>query len=289
MMSPNIGVLVTTYNDDPKILNRCLKSAYDQKYVSTVVCIDDGSNNKVVDKISFKYDKNKLIIKRIEHSERTIAREEGIELLKEKNVDYFLFIDSDMILPENFFETIMNYVFLNKCAGLIIPELAFSEYNNFWSKAKVFERNIYKVQCKANSSSNIDAARFWEMKSFPGFEESLNAFEEIQPTIRAINLGLKINKIDQVYLLHDEKFVTLTSLLKKKSGYFDTMAGNKSVNLFDVISRYYFFRPQLYNSENIRSYICHPIFFLSVMFLYTTLTLIGVKNYISKSFLKVSV
>lgn len=287
MMNSSIGILITTYNDDPKILNRCLKSIYEQSYENKViVCIDDGSNNKVTDQILFEYNKEKLIIKRIEHSERAVARIEGMKVLEERSVDYFIFIDSDMILPKNFFESITNYVLLNKCDGLIIPEIAFSEYSNFWSKVKVFERNIYRVQCKADSKSNIDAARFWSMKSFPGFEESLNAFEEIQPTIRAIHLGLRISKTDEVYILHDEKFVTLSNLLGKKTAYFNTMACNKSVNIMDVISRYYFFRPQFYNLKNVKLYILHPIIFLGVIFLYTSLTLIGVKNYIHRSFSK---
>ncbi len=273
-----IGVLVTTYNDG-EIINRCLKSIYNQSYENMyIICIDDGSKVKAEDYIDFEYSSERMNIKYIEHSERAIARDIGINILKEKGVDYFIFLDSDMKLPENFIKETVGFIENTETDGVIFPEKSFSEYTNYWTKVKVFERNLYQVHFKNYSSTSIEAARLWKMSSFLGFEKNLNAFEEIQPTLRAIKAGKKVERIKDTFILHDEKHITLSNLISKKSKYFGYMGNHEAVSLSTVLTRFYFFRPQLYHFKNLLKYIKHPLKFIGVVSMYIVLSFIAFKN-----------
>ncbi|MEN8905067.1 MAG: glycosyltransferase [Clostridiales bacterium] len=279
MKKPLIGILLTTYNDD-EVINRCLKSLYFQSYENIIIiCVDDGSKKDVESFLDFEYSKDKLIIEKIPHSERAVARDTGISILKNKNVDYFIFLDSDMTLPAGFISIVTNVTLENNYIGVVLPELSFSTYKNYWSKVKVLERNIYKVNSNVNSSSSIEAARFWNMELFPDFEKDLKAFEEIQPTLKARKLGYKIGRVNNIFINHDEKYVSLKNLLKKKTGYFNNMSRHKAVNLKSVLTKFYFFRSQLYHPSNIKEYLKHPLLFFGVIFLYIILTIFAFMHF----------
>ena len=262
-----LGILITTFNDGEIIL-RCLDSIYNQldeiDFPTYVVCVDDGSDSP----LTYSY----FDILRIRHSGRSYARIEGLKKILSENCTHFLFLDSDMILPQGFLKKLKTVVENYDCDAFIIPEVAFSSYNNFWTKVKVFERNLYRVNY-CGESGNIEAARLWKVTSFPGFVEGLEAFEEIQPTIMGIRNGLKIVKTQEIFILHDEKKVTIKDLLIKKNTYFCYMLDSDKCSKWDMIKRYYFFRPHLYHKENLKKYIRHPILAIGVVFMYLILTL----------------
>lgn len=261
-----LGILITTYNDGDIII-RCLDSIYNQinkaGYSVYVVCVDDGSQPPLV------YPHFDIL--RINHMGRSFARIEGLKKIISEGCTHFLFLDSDMVLPQGFLEKIYHILKSNQSDAYIIPEIAFSNYNNFWTKVKVFERNLYTVNyCK--ETGNIEAARLWKVESFPGFLEGLEAFEEIQPTIIAAKKGLKIQKVYETFIYHDEKKVTFKDLLKKKNYYFCCMVDSEKCSKKDMIKRFYFFRPHLYHKDNLKKYIKHPILTLGVILMYLSLT-----------------
>ncbi|ACM59309.1 glycosyl transferase family 2 [Caldicellulosiruptor bescii] len=262
-----LGILITTYNDDYIIL-RCLDSIYNQldeiDFPIYVVCVDDGSD------LPLTYPHFDIL--RTEHRGRSYARIEGLKKILAENCTHFLFLDSDMVLPPGFLKKLKTVVENYDSDAFIIPEVAFSSYNNFWTKVKVFERNLYRVSyCK--ESGNIEAARLWKTNAFPGFVEGLEAFEEIQPTILGVKKGLKILKIQEIFILHDEKKVTFKDLIRKKNTYFCCMIGSEKCSKWEIMKRYYFFRPHLYHKENLKKYIRHPILAIGVVFMYLVLTL----------------
>ena len=114
--------------------------------------------------------------------------------------------------------------------ALVIPELAFSDYTNFFSKVKVFERNIINNAGENVGHNSIEAARFWrreEYKKSGGINFNQIAFEETQPTIRYLEVGGKIKRAVFTGVKHDEKKVTLKNILEKKKYYFSVM--NKTI------------------------------------------------------------
>lgn len=277
---PKVGILITGYNDPPEQLNAVLRSACGQSYASlAVVLIDDGSDVPLQRRIEYGYDRKRLRVIRIPHGERAAARLRGIEELRLLGVQYMLFLDSDMELPETFVAGCAAFALDNEADALILPETAYSRHRNFWTRVKVFERNLYSHGDRIGASS-IEAARFWKMDRFPGFEPGLNAFEEIQPTIRALEQGARVLKWTGAYIRHDEKRVALAGLLAKKRQYFGAMAGHSAVKVGDVLRKYYFFRRQLYTARNIRQYIRHPLLAAGVGAMYALLTAVSLVHFV---------
>lgn len=280
MSGERVGVIITTYNDGP-MLNTCLKSVYSQDYDNLqIVCVDDGSEIKPASNIDFNYSDKRMTILNLPHGERAIARQAGIDFLKKLDIDYLLFLDSDMVLSDGFISNSMKFAKEQKADGIIFPEIAFSKASNYWSKVKVFERNLYQVHYDHWDPSSIEAARMWHIDSFLGFEDGLKAFEEIQPTIRAYKVGKRIMKTKGSKISHDEKKVTFKGLMKKKQGYFTSMGGHEAVSLKSMIKKYYFFRKQLYVKSNLIQYVKHPMLFFGVVWMYIVLTVMGIKRII---------
>lgn len=280
MKNPRFGVLVTTFND-PEILSKNLGSLYDQHYDElNIVCVDDASKIPASETIDFDYDTERLEFIRIPHSERAVARGIGIKRLMELDVDYFIFLDSDMHVTKGFFGKINRFIREEDPDGIIFPEQAYSKSTNFSTRVKVFERNLYQAHYDNYTPSSIEAARMWKTTSFRGFIDGLNAFEEIQPTIRAYKENQVIKKIKGAFIHHDEGYVTIKNLLKKKRYYFNDASSHEEVKLGEMISRFYFFRGQLYNMENLVKYLKHPVLTLGVIYMYFRLSLIGVSSVI---------
>lgn len=277
-----VGVIITTYNDGP-MLNTCLKSVYNQDYQwMQIICVDDGSDIKPEHIIDFEYSTDRLNILNLPHGERAIARQAGIDYLMALEVDYLLFLDSDMVLSDGFISSSIQFAQDKKADGIIFPEIAYSNASNYWSKVKVFERNLYQVHYDHWDPSSIEAARMWHVDSFLGFEDGLKAFEEIQPTIRAYKVGKCIMKIQEATIKHDEKKVSFSGLMKKKQGYFTSMGEHEAVSIKSMISKYYFFRKQLYVPKNLLQYLKHPLLFVGVVWMYIVLTFMGIKRIIIK-------
>lgn len=278
MVQKSLGVLVTTYNDPTLLLNECLRSIHDQDYESLVlVVVDDGSVDPVADRIEFPFEAGRLQILSLPHGERAVARATGIDFLKQLGVEYLLFLDSDMMLPPGLLRELMLYAEDSQSDCVVIPETAYSSATNYWTRVKVFERNLYRAGGKVGATS-IEAARLWRFDRFPGFVDGLNAFEEIQPTLTCLRNGGRVGKLESTFILHDEKQVTLRGLLQKKAYYFSEMGGHQAVRFYDVLKRFYFFRTQLYRKENLMQYLRFPTLTVGVLLLYTVLTAIaGVK------------
>jgi glycosyltransferase involved in cell wall biosynthesis len=277
-----IGILITTYNDSPSILNRGLYTLYSQSYKDlNIVCVDDGSTIPAKEKIDFQYSEERLKIVTLLHGERFIARQVGLKMISQLNCDYFLFLDSDMSLPSaDFIEKLVDFTQRKQIGAVVIPEKAYSNSTNFWTRVKVFERNLYEIGGGIDFTS-IEAARFWKWAEFPGFTAGLNAFEEIQPTLRFIEGGGQVAKFD-LSLDHDEKHVTLRGVLIKKSYYFSQMGNHEAVKLKELFKKFYFFRRQLYLKKNLIKYIRSPFLCLGVITMYLMLTFNGAYRVLKK-------
>jgi len=282
--SKKVAIIFSTYNSSDYV-GECVKSCLGQNYKNLVLVVsDDGSSDNTVSVLekAAEGDERFFLIK-LPHGERGIARAEAIRKAKALDIDYLYIIDSDMMLKDNLIEECVNYLQVNENIGsLVIPELAFSKSENFYSKVKVFERNILNNAGEELGVNSIEAARFWRIDSY-NFTGGINinqiAFEETQPTIRFVEKGGVIKRATFTGVYHDEKHVTLKNIVKKKKYYFSVMdktinsekEGNKK-----ALSRWYFFRPVLYRKENLKQYLLHPILTLGMIFMYLVLTFVAV-------------
>lgn len=292
--SGTVGIILSTYNNG-SIAKECLLSCLEQSYKDVVIVVaDDGSTDDTVKIIEdIKEEHTNLHLLKLPHCERGIARKKAYEELIKFNINYIYIIDSDMILENDLILKCVRYFCENSIVGgLVIPEIPFSNANNFYSKVKVFERSTINNAGEHLSANSIEAARFWridEYDSTGGINPEQISFEETQPTIRYLEMGGVIRRAVFTGVQHDEKRVTLKELISKKKYYFSKMDNTfrtESKGFFKALSRWYFFRPVLYRKENIKQYFRHPILFIGMMWMYLCLSFIGLKEILLKVLVK---
>lgn len=285
-----VVILLSSYNNEG-IIEKCVRSCLDQSYKNIqVVVADDGSIDSTVEILKKELGGDtRLHILELPHGERGIARKKAIEKAWELSPSYIYIIDSDMILKKDLAQKCVEHLEESKkLGGLIIPEEAFSEYENFFSKVKVFERRVVNRAGKEVGSNSIEAARFWkssEYKKSGGINFNQIAFEETQPTIRYMEMGGILERATFTGVAHDEKEVTLKNILAKKRYYFSVMGKtteSEENGTMKAIKRWYFFRGVLYRGENLREYIKHPILTLGMVYMYIALTFIWLVEILKK-------
>lgn len=141
-------IVLSTYNNED-IIEKCIKSCISQALCEIVVA-DDGSTDGTLGVLRRLEECNSnLHIISLEHGERGIARAEAIKLAKSLSPEYLYVIDSDMILDSQLVLRCVDYLGKHSdVGGLVIPENCYSNYGNFYSKVKVFERNVLIEQGK---------------------------------------------------------------------------------------------------------------------------------------------
>ncbi len=278
-----VAIAVTTYNN-PIHIQKLLTSCQRQTMQDFELFIaDDGSSDNTV-KIMQKYAKimPRLNIYPLEHAERGVARLVAITQALKTNPKYLMIIDSDMYLKKDLLEEAVNQLDIRTdIDGLIIKEIPYTKYTNFYSKVKVFERRLINNSGEEVDLNSIEAARFWRCQAYVatgGIHPEQISFEEIQPTIKCIEKGGTIKKLMVSGLYHDEKHVTLINILSKKRYYFKMM--NKTIEteekgFIKAFRRWYLFRPVYYCRANMRLYVRHPLLTFGVLIMYIALTFVG--------------
>lgn len=290
-----VALAVTSYNG-PKHMDGLLRSFVYQTYMNyKVVIADDGSTDNTVEVAKSFSDSLPLEIMELEHGERGIARAKSIKKALEYDPEFLVILDGDMMLAKNFLTVAVDAMEANEeIDGLALEEVPYSNYTNFFTRVKIFERKVLNNSRTFDREHSIEAARFWRTDSYlstGGINEKQIAFEEIQPTLRCLDQGGSIEKLFGTYLYHDEKKATLRSMLKKKDYYFSklpiTMEGENE-GFLKTLQRWYLFRPVYYTSWNIKLYFLHPLLFLGMIWMYVCLSFIGVyhvmKHYLKKFF-----
>ena len=149
-----ITVIVTCYNHE-KYIEQCLRSVFNQTYQNIeLIVLDDGSTDgskQIILKtlkdspfeVRFESHKNMGVVK---------TRNKGIELINGK---YFLFVDSDDYLPDDYVEELYSCA-INQQADIVYCDLFDFEKNEIYLKARNFEINSFLT---ANYISNCSLVR----------------------------------------------------------------------------------------------------------------------------------
>lgn len=123
----NFSIIVPVYNR-PDELYELLESLSQQTYTKfEIIVVEDGSTNKS-DKVVQRFE-NQLDIKYFfkQNEGPALTRNMGMERAE---YDYFVFFDSDCIIPENYFENVYNYLKTNQIDAYGGADKAHKNFSN---------------------------------------------------------------------------------------------------------------------------------------------------------------
>jgi len=107
----SVDVVLLTKNSE-KVLEKCLRSVYENVPVRQLIVVDGYSSDKTHDILS-NFDKKYHNIRIIyDKGTRATAREKGIQEVK---TDWFMFIDSDVVVCKNWYQKALKH--LDKTSG----------------------------------------------------------------------------------------------------------------------------------------------------------------------------
>ena len=275
-----ICIAITTYNC-PRHIDGLLKSLVYQQYPHFYVIVaDDGSTDNTKEVIRLYEEKLDIKLLELKHGERGVARVKAIDEARKLDCEFMFFVDGDMMLKKETLLYASDHMLQKpKVDGLVIKELPYSNYTNFFTKVKLFEREVLNNSIVISKEHSIEAARFWRLESYNdtgGINAKQIAFEEIQPTLRCLDQGGCIEKLQGTGLYHDEKEVTLMNILMKKNYYFSHMSttiDSEQGGFMKALKRWYLFRPVYYTKKNLYLYLRHPLLTTGMVFMYFLLTL----------------
>jgi glycosyltransferase involved in cell wall biosynthesis len=105
----SVDVVLLTKNSERK-LKECLESVYQNVPVAKLIAVDGRSNDKTLDILNWfneKYHNVKIIL---DKGNRATARQKGIENV---TTEWFLFVDSDVVLCDGWFKKAQQYISAN--------------------------------------------------------------------------------------------------------------------------------------------------------------------------------
>jgi len=201
-----VSIVITTKNSAAtikRLLISISKQTYSQK---EIIVVDNNSEDSTkqfaylfTDKV---YDRG---------PERSAQRNFGATKAKG---NFFLFLDSDMVLTENVLKECVKKANESKVnlGGIVIPEKSYGQ--GIWAKAKALERKIHLGEPYFESARFIPRNIFLK---FGGFDEEITGPEDWDLPQR-IAKKYQILRIKSL-ILHNEGKLKLSTLYRKKFYY----------------------------------------------------------------------
>lgn len=213
------SVIIPVYNR-PEELAELLTSLVDQTVTNfEVVVIEDGSSNPSDTIIgSFQRD---LDIRYIfqENTGQGFARNHGMKMAQG---DFFVILDSDVILPSDYLEKLENAIQTRELDAFGGPDAAKEDFSSL-QKAMDFAMTSFwttgGIRGKMKDSSKYQARGFNMGVSRAVFEDlggfvDPNRGEDIEWSLRIKNAGFKLELVEEAFVYHKRKN-TLRSFSKQ--------------------------------------------------------------------------
>ena len=242
-MKNKVSIIIPTYNSE-RTIEACIRSSKEQSYANIEVIVVDNNSTDATKEIA-KKTADKVLNR---GPERSAQRNYGA---KKSSGNYYLFIDSDMVLSKEVVRDCITELNKSKVKAVVIPETSFG--TGFWSECKALERACYL------GVPWMEAARFFSKKTFnefSGYDEKNTGTEDYDLPQR-ISGKYGQSSISRVksYIYHDEGHLSLGRTLRKKfyyaqklSVYTDKKDNKKNFsNQSSILKRYglFFVRPSL--------------------------------------------
>lgn len=212
-MGFKISIIITAFNYSDYICDAIESCLFQKNYKNfEIIVIDDGSTDKTLSKIE-KY-KNKINI--------ISQKNEGIEksfnlALKLINGDFFLRLDADDMLHENYLKTFNNYLKKDY-------EFYYSNYNKIDSKKNIIgtsslpKFNKREIMKRGDFLASGTLYKSKLIKSIGGYNDKVKncGLENFEYILKIIKKNFKGYLIDQVlwnYRIHDKN---MSKIIRKK-------------------------------------------------------------------------
>ncbi|MEM3608808.1 MAG: glycosyltransferase family A protein [Candidatus Bathyarchaeia archaeon] len=194
-LNKQIDVVMLTKNSE-KILRECLKSVYENVPVSRLIVLDASSTDRTYQIISEFNRKYGNIVFLTEKGSRARARQRGIEKV---DTDWFMFVDSDVILCEDWFRKAIKYV--GEDVGAVWG-LNFDVTPNLRSKRFLRLLALVASGCFNLRGGMHDTLIRREILDGIKIPERLHAYEDAYITNWIKKKGYKVVVGEDIYCLH---------------------------------------------------------------------------------------
>jgi glycosyltransferase involved in cell wall biosynthesis len=200
-----VSVVVPTRNNQ-RTIEACLRSARDQSHdCIELIVVDNASSDGTVE-----------IARGIADTvvtagpERSAQRNAGLSMARGP---WFLWLDSDMILPPDAIATALRTAERHDAAGVALPERTIGE--GFWTACRALERSCYLDEPWLH---NPRLLRTEYLKALGGFHLGMSGPEDADLRLRILGHGDTI-VLASVIVDHDEGRLTLRDVMRKRFYY----------------------------------------------------------------------
>ncbi|MDQ1279840.1 MAG: hypothetical protein QG670_1102 [Thermoproteota archaeon] len=147
-----VDVVVLTRNSVKPCLKECLESLRNNVPVNRLIVVDGNSTDGTIE-LAKEYNKYFPVETTFDRSGRAKAREIGIKLAK---TDWFLFLDSDVILCDNWFEKASKHMKegVGGIWGAVLPR-AKTDSDIYRAMSKVYGKNELWIAMKAGQKRGL--------------------------------------------------------------------------------------------------------------------------------------
>lgn len=224
-----IDIIIPIYNTPLEDIERCLNSILNQTFNKYIVyIIDDGSNSKTKKYLDeFVRNKNNFIVRHIENSGVSNARNLGVNISKNK---YLTFVDADDTLNENFLKESYELV-KNNNLDLIIG--GYNEIiNNKITKVRLPSPglHIYENETLINFFEKLISGKTNETNKEIGDCPTGRIYTRLFKRTSLVNLKFNSN----IHMSEDTLFMIDYVKQVKKIGIIDRVWYNYYINKYSV-------------------------------------------------------
>ena len=190
-----IDVIMITKNSE-RMLEKCLDSIYQNVPVNDLIAVDGLSTDGTLSILHNYYERHKNIRILTDKGTRATARQKGIENVK---TEWFMFVDSDVLLCKNWFERALKYI--DEDAGAVWG-FNFDVIPNM--KSKLFKRmsiHVAKECFKIRGGMHDTLIRYEAVKDIQ-IPKFLHAYEDWYIIDWIKKKGYRAVIGDDLYCLH---------------------------------------------------------------------------------------
>ncbi len=251
------SIIIPVYNR-PNEVRELLESLSKQRATNfEVIIVEDGSTHRCLDEVERYNNQIKIAYYYKENEERSIARNYGME---RANGDYFLFFDSDCVIPEHYIETLTQELETHYTDCFGGPDGAHTSFSNV-QKAINYAMTSF-LTTGGIRGGKVKLEKFTPRSFNMGFSrkvfERVGGFsvmmsEDIDISTRIKQAGFSIQLIRSAYVYHKRR-VNLRLFWKQVYGF-----GSCRVTLY-----------QLYPDSLRIVYLFPTLFVLGSLFLLTS-------------------